>query len=86
VTGKALKSLNEKKLGRGLTVFIPSSPMPMTGFTVFVPAERVVSLPISVDDAIRIVVSGGVLVPPAESVADLAQDLADAARRMEERA
>jgi uncharacterized membrane protein len=86
VTGKGLRSLNEKKLGDGLSIFIPSSPMPMTGFTVFVPAAGVVPLSITVDDAIRIVVSGGVLVPSAENVEDLEQNLADAGRRLEENA
>jgi uncharacterized membrane protein len=86
VTGKGLRSLNEKKLGDGLSIFIPSSPMPMTGFTVFVPAAGVVPLSITVDDAIRIVVSGGVLVPSAVNVEDLEQNLADAGRRLEENA
>jgi uncharacterized membrane protein len=86
VTGKGLRSLNEKKLGDGLSIFIPSSPMPMTGFTVFVPAAGVVPLSITVDDAIRIDVSGGVQVPSAENVEDLEQNLADAGRRLEENA
>ena len=85
VTGKGLRSLNEKRLGGdGLAVFIPSSPMPMTGFTVFVPAARVVPLSITVDDAVRVIVSGGVLVPAAETVEDLERNLAEAGRRLEE--
>jgi uncharacterized membrane protein len=37
----------------------------MTGYTVNVPEDSVVYLPMSVDEALRVVVSGGVLTPAA---------------------
>jgi len=46
-----------------LTVFIPSSPMPVTGYTVTVRRDEVVDLPISIDEALRFTVSGGVVLP-----------------------
>jgi uncharacterized membrane protein len=63
--------------GRNLVcVFIPSSPMPMTGYTIMVPAEDLIAIPISVDEALRITVSGGVLIPPGEQVeAELRPDV-----------
>jgi uncharacterized membrane protein len=45
--------------------------MPMTGFTVFIKEERLIPLPLSVDEALRITVSAGVLIPEAERVEDL---------------
>ncbi len=82
VTGNALRTLRTRT-GRDLvTVFIPTSPMPMTGFTIFVDAADIHPLPFTVDEALRVTVSGGVLVPPKEYVADLdRQALADAAPR-----
>ena len=44
-------------------VFIPSSPSPLTGFTVIVEEKEVNFLNISVEEALRLVVSGGLLNP-----------------------
>ncbi len=68
VTSSALKSLSEATGETLVTVFVPSSPMPMTGYTTFLPARSVIPLPISVDEALRITMSGGVLIPPREKI------------------
>lgn len=75
VTGKGLRSINEAADSPVISVFMPTSPMPMTGYTVFVEVARVIPLDISVDEALRITVSGGVLVPPAEKVEHLETNL-----------
>lgn len=63
VTGGGLKKITES-VGRDMVnVFIPSSPTPVTGYLIFVPARDLIPLPISVDEAIRIAISGGVLIP-----------------------
>jgi len=68
VTSQSLKSLR-KATGEDLvSVFIPSSPMPMTGYTVHVKKKDLILLPMTIDEALRITVSGGVLVPPSEFV------------------
>jgi uncharacterized membrane protein len=67
MTGPTLRSIAERS-GATVTVFIPSSPTPFTGYTITVPAEEVVELPISVEEAIRFAVSGGVLVPEHQSL------------------
>ena len=55
----------EEKLGRKLyNVFISSSPSPLTGFTIIVPKEDLIFLDIGVDDALKLVISGGLLNPP----------------------
>ncbi len=53
-----------------LTVFIPSSPMPVTGYTVTVRRDEVVDLPISIDEALRFTVSGGVVLPMNQILKD----------------
>jgi uncharacterized membrane protein len=50
----------EKKL---YNIFIPSSPFPTTGFTVIVPEENIVFLDMTIDEAVRVIVSGGMLSP-----------------------
>ncbi len=52
------------KLGKEmLNVFIPSTPGPLTGYFMFVPKEDVIFLDISVEDALKLFISGGVLNP-----------------------
>jgi len=71
VTGNSLKTLRESTGMDLVTCFVPSSPMPMTGYTVFIERRRAVPLPISVDEAFRITMTGGVLVPPIELPTDV---------------
>jgi uncharacterized membrane protein len=46
---------------RLISVFIPTAPNPMTGFVILYPEEDVISLPMSVDDGLRFVISAGAL-------------------------
>lgn len=66
MTGTGMRTLNKKIASDLLTVFIPSSPTPFTGYTITVRREDVIDLPLSIDEALRFTVSGGVLVPPKE--------------------
>lgn len=67
MTGGTMRAIATHS-GDSVTVFIPSSPTPFTGYTITVPREEVIDVPISVDEALRFVVSGGVLVPPTQVV------------------
>ena len=72
LTGQEFEVLR-KKTGEDLvSVFIPSSPTPFTGYVVAVRREEVLEVEISVDEALRFSVSGGVLVPPTEIGAEAA--------------
>jgi len=68
VTGSGLKSVQEHTGQRMVTVYVPSSPMPMTGYTMVVSTDQVVQIDISVEEAMKFVVSGGVLAPAEELV------------------
>jgi len=46
-----------------ISVFLPCAPNPTTGFFFFLPESRVIEVPISVDDAAKIVMSLGLLRP-----------------------
>ncbi len=51
-------------------VFIPSTPTPMTGIVVFVAEVDVICLNITVEEGIKLIVSGGIVSPPAISRLD----------------
>lgn len=63
VTGESLRQI---ALGAGepcVAVLIPTSPMPMTGFTVSIPKSEVIDLDITVEQAMQFCISCGVLTP-----------------------
>jgi uncharacterized membrane protein len=47
-----------------VNVFVPTTPNPTSGFFLLLPAEEVVELQMSVDEALKMVVSIGMVVPP----------------------
>ena len=46
-------------------VFIPTTPNPTSGFIVMVPRSQAIELDMSVDAAMKMIVTLGVVVPPA---------------------
>ena len=46
VTGAGLATLREETGERLVSIFVPSSPMPMTGYTVFFPIDVLIPIPI----------------------------------------
>jgi uncharacterized membrane protein len=46
------------------TVFIPTTPNPTTGFLVMLPREEITELEMSVGDGMKMIISGGTVVPP----------------------
>lgn len=54
-------------LGEKVFAFVPTTPNPTSGMLVMVSRESVIPLNLSVDEAIKLVVSGGILAPTAAS-------------------
>jgi uncharacterized membrane protein len=50
-----------------LTLLIPNPPSPFTGPIIFVPREDVIPLDLSVEDAVKLIVSGGVVASPLQA-------------------
>lgn len=46
-----------------LSIFVPTTPNPTTGWYAVVPEDEVINLSISIEDAFKIVVSGGIVAP-----------------------
>lgn len=63
MTGESMRDIEAVVGEECVTVFIPNSPTPFTGFTVNVPRSHTRETDLTMDEAIRFVVSGGVLVP-----------------------
>ena len=63
VTGPGLESLESASGQELVTVFIPSSPTAFSGYVLVVPRAELVELPLRADEAMRLLVSGGVLAP-----------------------
>lgn len=55
--------LQEKLPSPMLNVFIPTTPNPTSGFLIFVPKSDVIEVDMSVEDAIKFIISGGIVNP-----------------------
>lgn len=69
VTGAGPRQLNEAQGDEFVTVFCPNSPAAFSGYVMVVPKAQAVELPITVEEAMRLFVSGGVIMPPGSSPA-----------------
>lgn len=50
--------------GEMMSVFLPTTPNPTSGFLLFVPKEDVIILDMTVEEAAKLVISAGLVVPP----------------------
>lgn len=66
VTGNSMREIAEAAGEPMLSVLMPTSPMPMTGFTVTIRRSEAIDLDLTIDEAIQFVVSCGVVVPPQQ--------------------
>lgn len=66
VTGESMLDIGAAANEPVLSVLIPTSPLPFTGFTVTVKRSEAVDLDITIDQAFQFLVSGGVVVPPQQ--------------------
>ncbi len=69
VTGKPGGEAASHLQGDYLSVYVPTTPNPTSGFFLMVPRTDVVALAMSVDEALKYVISMGVVAPPATSSA-----------------
>ncbi|MEO1194440.1 MAG: DUF502 domain-containing protein [Pseudomonadota bacterium] len=89
VTGTTLGEVQELTADEVINVFVPMTPNPTGGFLIFLAREDVRTLDISVDQALKLIMSGGIVGPdPASNGHEdmTPQEAAEAsvARRLEE--
>ncbi|WP_207478869.1 DUF502 domain-containing protein [Arenibaculum pallidiluteum] len=65
---------NVQKAGGGdlVSVFVPTTPNPTSGFLLFLPRAEVHALAMGVEDGLKLVVSGGLVTPPEKPAATVA--------------
>lgn len=64
ITGETegeVQSLTQEEV---LNVFLPTTPNPTSGFLLFLPREDLVVLDMTVEEAVKMVISGGIVTPP----------------------
>jgi len=81
VTGRGVRAVGEPDGKEMLTVFVPSSPTAFSGYVLVVPRDVVFDLPLTVEQAMRILVSGGVIDPHSDSAPEELRSAFRAARR-----
>ncbi len=63
VTGVAVGEIQQKTAKHVLNIFVPTTPNPTSGFYLMVPEEDVIPLEMGVEDAFKVLMSGGILSP-----------------------
>ena len=63
VTGSGLKNVTESVRRDFLTVLVPTSPTPFTGFVIMIPKKNAIDLDMTIEEAFRFLISGGVITP-----------------------
>lgn len=64
ITGRTegeVQNLTEEEC---INIFLPTTPNPTSGFLLFVPKKDLIPLSMKVDEAIKMVISGGIITPP----------------------
>jgi len=62
-----VQSRLDKPAGQTVSVFLPTTPNPTSGFLLFVPVKDVVILDMSVEEAAKLVISAGLVTPEFEA-------------------
>ncbi|KZD03720.1 DUF502 domain-containing protein [Oceanibaculum pacificum] len=60
-TGEVQEKVNAAEV---INVFVPTTPNPTSGFLLFIPKSDLVYLDMSIEEGIKMVVSGGIIAPP----------------------
>jgi len=65
VTGTTQGRVQEVSLDPLVNVYVPTSPNPTSGYFLLVPEKEIVPVDMSVEEAMKLIVSGGLYAPPA---------------------
>lgn len=69
VTGVMSSEIQSQMARPMLSIFIPTTPNPTTGWYAIVPEDEVINLSMSIEDAFKVVISGGIVSPSASALA-----------------
>jgi uncharacterized membrane protein len=63
ITGVSKGEIQVKTNKKMINVFVPTTPNPTSGFYVLVPEDELIILGMSVEDAFKLLISGGIVSP-----------------------
>ncbi len=66
VTGSSKGEIQEKTHGETINIFIPTTPNPTSGMLILAPRKEVIELQMTVEQGMKVIISGGLVSPPAE--------------------
>ena len=64
ITGTTEGEVQHLVADKLINVFLPTTPNPTSGFLLFLPSEDLIHLDMSVEEAIKMVISAGIVTPP----------------------
>lgn len=70
-TGEATNEINQHIGSEMVSVYIPTTPNPTSGFIILVPKQEVVELSMTIDEALKFIISLGVMHPPVNDKSKL---------------
>jgi uncharacterized membrane protein len=73
VTGSGIRKIVEGKDKEFVTILIPTAPTPLSGFVIMVPKEDTIDLDMSIEEALRFIISAGVITPQNNKIGGLLQ-------------
>jgi uncharacterized membrane protein len=64
ITGRTEGEVQNTTEEECINIFLPTTPNPTSGFLLFVPKKDLIPLSMTVEEAIKMVISGGIITPP----------------------
>jgi len=64
ITGESRGEVQRKTDKNMINVFVPTTPNPTSGFYVLIPEDELVALDMTIEDAFKLIISGGIFTPP----------------------
>lgn len=64
LTSNSLEEVQEKTPEQVVSIFVPTTPNPTSGFVVMVPEKDTIELDMTVEEGLKMIISMGVVVPP----------------------
>ena len=68
VTGAMSSEIQSQMARPMLSIFIPTTPNPTTGWYAIVPEDEVINLSMPIEDAFKVIISGGIVSPTSSSI------------------
>jgi uncharacterized membrane protein len=84
ITGKTEGEIQELAEDEMVNVFVPTTPNPTSGYLVFLPRQDIVLLSMTVEEGIKMVISGGIVAPPPRPKLSAGADEANRGVALEE--